>query len=104
MTPGQPAQSALLLVGLLVVVLVALAILAGHQLRIPEVHVADAARSVFAWTAGVVVLAGGGFTVLASIVRFRIVSAIIGIVAVLVALTLVGITVGVPAVLEPIVD
>ena len=91
------------LLGLLAIILAALVVLAGYELQIPEVHVADAARRVFAWIAGALILIGGGYIVIVSIIRLRLGTTIVGILAIMTALTIVGVTVGVPAILEPIV-
>lgn len=102
-TTSTGKKASIQLLGLLAIILAALVVLAGYELQIPEVHVADAARRVFAWIAGALILIGGGYVVIVSIIRLRIATVIIGILAIMTALTIVGVTVGVPAILEPIV-
>lgn len=90
----------LTLAGLAVVVLV----MAGFRLQSPSIHtVASGARLLLSVVAGLVVLGGGMAVVGLDVFHGRVAGIIAGVVIILLGLTLVGVTVGIPAPLQPII-
>ena len=102
--PAAPSPAELAkkdeLVGLVIVgvaTLGLLAVLAVQHIRFPSVHaVGDVLKAGLTWVAAIGIIGGGSALALFAGLHERFIFATIGIVAILVGLTLVGVTVGLP--------
>lgn len=79
-----------------------LLVMARAEYSVPDVHAAQRGRAVVAVIAGLSVMAGGVAVMFHSGRRASVTGILAGIVSVLLGLPLVGVTVGLPAALEPI--